>query len=76
MRVIGYTYEANHHCIDCTLQRYKSGGNPPDYQPLHNVDHWQELDESYLTKNPIQSLICGTCRTTIYLFQTSMMEDE
>ena len=34
MRVMAYTYEADHHCIDCTLQRYQSGEfdkAPPDY---------------------------------------------
>ena len=34
MRVMAYTYEADHHCIDCTLNRYQSGEfdkAPPDY---------------------------------------------
>jgi hypothetical protein len=35
MRIIAYTYEADHHCIDCALQRYQSGSfdkAPPDYR--------------------------------------------
>lgn len=34
MRIIAYSYEADHHCIHCTLQRYQSGNfdkAPPDY---------------------------------------------
>ena len=38
MRVIAYTYEADHHCIDCTVKRYQSGEfdkAPTDY-PYYN----------------------------------------
>ena len=40
MNIIAYTYEADHHCTECTVQRYQSGGfdkAPTDY-PYYNGD--------------------------------------
>jgi len=34
VNIIAYTYEADYHCVDCTVKRYQSGGfdkASPDY---------------------------------------------
>ena len=73
MRVIGYSYEADHHCIDCTNKRF---GATPTYRihrdnegnlihAIFSTDEWQEYDSSFLAENPTQYLVCGDCHTII-----------
>jgi hypothetical protein len=38
-------------------------GNP--VHPLHCIDEWQELDDSFLADNPTQYLTCGNCHEVI-----------
>ena len=45
--------------------------------PIHEVfttDEWYELDESYLSENPIQYLVCGSCRVIIDTYQEAMFQ--
>lgn len=40
MRIIAYTYEADFHCIDCTVKRYKSHGFFDHHgEPWHSNYH-------------------------------------
>ena len=80
MTIIAYTYEADVHCIACTLKR--CGGWPGNIlgkdstfpyldregnlvHPLFSTDEWQELDDSFLAENPTQYLACGDCHEII-----------
>ena len=75
MRIIAYTYEADHHCIDCTVERFESNGFNGEYNvednegnlihSLYSTDEWQEFDPSFLAENPTQYLVCGDCHTII-----------
>lgn len=70
MRIIGYTYEADVHCVDCTRKRFPRESAPADYPytdsagvPLTardregNVVHpITDIDESANTEH------CGDCR--------------
>jgi hypothetical protein len=55
MKIIAYTYEADYHCIDCTVKQFESSGfnkfNALDNDG--NIDEWQELGESYLLVHPV-----------------------
>ena len=105
MRILSYQYEADHHCIDCTADRYESNGfkdyednkliaqykvdrisgsildkaydneNNPVYV-VYDIDEWQELDESYLSENPIQYMSCGTCREVIDTYEHEPQEPD
>ena len=75
MRITAYTYEADYHCITCTINRFHYGEywiapNATDNEgnlvnPLFSTDEWQEFDESFLAENPIQYLACGDCHEVI-----------
>lgn len=43
MRVIGYTYEADHHCEGCTKLRHQAGGFA--CTPASPIDDVTKLDE-------------------------------
>ena len=44
MNIIAYTYEADYHCIDCTLSRYTSGGFNNRYSEQHTINHGGQVD--------------------------------
>ena len=98
MNILCYQYEADSHCIECTVKRYKANGetkrevikylvydewsethfdeNDISYNcfdsegnPILITDEWQELDESYISENPVQYLVCGTCHEIIDTYQ-------
>jgi len=104
MHIIAYTYVADHHCIDCTVEKFHYSKqtwinwdfNIPHpasdengihvaqedsygeiVHPVFSWDEWQELDESYLSENPTQRLICGDCFKTIdeYTVEGDVYED-
>jgi hypothetical protein len=61
MKVIGYTYEADVHCIHCALERFgskldrnaiDSEGNAP--HPIFDTDEWSESER------------CGDCEEELY----------
>ena len=117
MNILCYTYEADYHCIECTVKRYKANrfyrptkdnqyftfehgkyliydewnqthfdendisydcfdneGN--ELHPLFTTDEWYELDESYLSENPIQYLTCGTCQEVIDTYEHEPQEPD
>ena len=44
MNIIAYTYEADTHCIDCTKNRYHSGGFNNRYEEQHSINHGGQID--------------------------------
>ena len=107
MNILCYTYEADYHCIECTIKRYKDNGfykptkdnqlydewNKTHYDeydisydcfdsegnPIYAVfttDEWYELDESYLSENPIQYMSCGTCREVVATYEHEPQEPD
>ena len=83
MNIIAYQYEADTHCIPCTVKRfdylrtskrdYISFKSMCDENRIHvnqidSTDEWQELDESFLSENPTQWLACGDCHKIIETF--------
>ena len=40
-----------------------------EIHPLFSTDEWMELDESYLSENPIQHLTCGDCHKIIETYK-------
>lgn len=81
MRVIGYNYEADTHCVECTLKRFKAGGfsltNPLNHNPGldENGIDYRATDEQGNAVHPIFSTDegdwnCGDCGECL------AMEDE
>ena len=35
---------------------------------------WQELDEDFVSENPIQYLVCGTCQAVIDTYQEASFQ--
>ena len=33
--------------------------------PVFTTDEWQELDEDFVSENPIQYLVCGSCQVIV-----------
>ena len=68
-KVIAYTYEADTHCVDCTVKRFGTAedgyvedaidaeGNP--VTPLFSTDEWW-ANALYAGKRH-EALACGTC---------------
>lgn len=68
MNIIAYSYEADHHCIECTYKRFggtpysaleveravDNEGNP--VHPLFDTNEWHEPSIS-----GVQTLSCGDC---------------
>lgn len=75
MKIIGYTYEADHHCIECAQKRFPalkeheelrfpfvvdSEGN--EVRAVYDTDEWYDLSDD---APEVQSLGCGDCFTQI-----------
>jgi len=72
MQVIGYTYEADYHCISCAEERFgvdqygavegvDNEGNST--HPVFDTDEWY-VNAIYQGETH-DTLSCGTCHTTI-----------
>jgi hypothetical protein len=62
MKVIAYTYDADIHCVDCTLKRFTllQLANPDtrdsEGNPLHVICSYEALPSTY----------CSDCQEKIY----------
>lgn len=78
MKIIGYTYEADCHCVGCTRQRADSGGfrkSHPDSRADIVDEHGVALTSTDSEGNPIHPMFstdeqlepqyCGDCRERI-----------
>lgn len=73
MQVIAYAYDADHHCLDCTLDSFPgfNEGNSDEYRdsegneihPLFDTDEWYAND--IYEGNSKAVLSCGDCGDTI-----------
>ena len=71
---IAYTYEADHHCPGCALERFgedEHGFVPADAvdgegNPVGAVTPW---DEWYSIGDGNQTLVCGTCLDAIAAYE-------
>ena len=41
---------------------------------VFTTDEWQELDEDFVSENPIQYLVCGTCQAVIDTYQEASFQ--
>lgn len=69
---IAYTFEADYHCPDCTLERFGrdsrgdiagEGAEDAEGNPIGAVFPWDEWFEP--TESGPQTLACGTCGEVI-----------
>lgn len=69
MSVLGYTYEADYHCLDCAAERFRDIGTaePIDNEgnPVNPIFASQIFDIRYeceqIEGEPYLGLTCGTC---------------
>ena len=85
MNLLAYTYDADTHCIDCTVKRFGITSkyhldmfNQIDktYNFVHavfDIDEWYELEDWYVQENPIQYLACGTCHGIIDTYEHELI---
>lgn len=67
---IAYTYDADHHCPDCTVERFGSDANgwPPqdatdsEGNPLGTIAPWDEWQQG---TGDCETLACADCHTII-----------
>lgn len=71
---IAYTYEADHHCVSCAIDRFGTAENGwvvPDKAVDGEGNHvvplapWDEWWDASFDGEDEQRLICGTCGTEI-----------
>ena len=55
-------------------EAYDKEGNP--VYVVYYGDEWYELDESYLSENPIQYMSCGTCREVVATYEHEPQEPD
>jgi hypothetical protein len=63
MHLIAYTYEADHHCEDCTLARFGSTeGTDDEGNKVGAVFAW---DEWFNIDDQCEALSCGDCHAIL-----------
>lgn len=71
MNIIAYTYEADFHCYDCTLDRFGIGGDIPDNakdnegNSVHPVFSTDETPARLSTEDGGYDVTCGDCHCII-----------
>ena len=75
MRIIGYTYEADAHCVECAKKRFRPAGFLASQKKVDGLEHYDEhlilLNQEDVEGNRIHPIFsndqeflgshCGTC---------------
>lgn len=72
MNIIGYTYEADQHCVTCTKKRFEGCGDATNgFKDEHGLHKYQKDGEENLvrpmfsTDEQLETPFCGTCHAVI-----------
>ena len=67
MRIIGYTYEAEMHCVRCAIERFSPGSKHYDFgQGLSGTDReGNEIHPIFDIDEGSEDEYCGDCRVNL-----------
>lgn len=71
MKIIGYTYEADTHCVSCAVKRFaevphKGKELDEHFIPMRAEDgEGNEIHPMFSTDEQIEQPFCGTCHQSI-----------